>query len=80
MLNWPAYSPNLIPTENVRNIMLRGTAYVSGKQRTFCYLEQLRIANTTAWTPNEHVVINNLFLTILRNFQIICCNGKVTDY
>lgn len=77
-MDWPPYSPDLNPIENIWGI-LTNEVYSNGKQYTT--IPELEIAVFTAWRNLRQEVLENLAMSMPRRiFDVIKANGGHTNY
>lgn len=77
-LDWPAYSPDLNPIENLWGILVRGV-FSNGRQ--FDEIEELKKAILEAWDSIEPSILQNLILSMKqRMFSVMVNQGAHTDY
>ena len=78
VLDWPAYSPDLNPIENVWGILTR-VVYANGKQ--YSTVPELKEAIEKAWYEIEPDTLQKLVLSMkTRVFELIKQRGSYTKY
>uniref|UniRef100_A0A8R1I7L2 HTH_Tnp_Tc3_1 domain-containing protein n=2 Tax=Caenorhabditis japonica TaxID=281687 RepID=A0A8R1I7L2_CAEJA len=78
VLDWPACSPDLNPTESIWGILTK-SVYKNGKQ--YNSISELKDAVKTEWSEIPPSYLENLFNSMPnRIFQVIQKNGGFTSY